>query len=64
MNNHEGFWYSVGDISYKFFELLESTYNTLNPNKALIVVGFIAFGIWMYVQQKYNKKAAKEGTLI
>lgn len=60
MNNQEGFWYSFGDACYSFFEILESTYELLSPNKILIVVGFVAVSAWVYVQHKYNQKAIKE----
>ena len=63
MENHEGFWYSFGDVCYSFFSCLEWTYETITPNKILIVVGFVATAIWIYVQHKYNVKALKEGGL-
>ncbi len=63
MIQHEGFWWSFGDACYKFFEALEWTYETITPNKILIVVGFVATAIWIYVQHKYNKAAAANGTL-
>lgn len=63
MSNHEGFWYSVGDFFYKFFEVLEWTYEHAMPNKIIIAVGFVAVASWIYVQHKYNKKAVKEGAL-
>lgn len=59
----EGFWYSVGRFAYKCFEGLEWTYENISPNKILIVVGFVAVTAWLYVQWKYNKKAASAGTL-
>lgn len=60
MSNQEGFWWSVGRFCYSCFEILESTYETLSPNKILIVVGFVATAAWVYVQHKYNQKAIKE----
>lgn len=63
MSNQEGFWWSFGRACYKGFEALEWTYETITPNKILIVVGFIATAAWVYVQHKYNKAAAANGTL-
>ena len=63
MIKHEGFWWAVGDGFYKFFEALEWTYDSLTPNKILIAVGFVATAAWVYVQHKYNKAAAANGTL-
>lgn len=63
MMQQEGFWYSVGRGFYTCFEGLEWMYDHLSPNKIFIAMGFIAFAIWMYVQAKYNKKAAAEGKL-
>jgi hypothetical protein len=63
MMNQEGFWYAVGRAFYKAFELLEWTYDTLSPNKVLIAVGFVAFFAWKKMQNDYNKKAAKDGTI-
>lgn len=60
MSNQEGFWWSVGRFFYSCFEVLESTYANLAPNKILIVVGFVATTAWIYVQHKYNQKAIKE----
>lgn len=63
MIQHEGFWWSFGDFCYKCFEVLEGTYEAISPNKILIVVGFVATAAWIYVQHKYNKTAASNGTL-
>lgn len=63
MSNQEGFWYSVGRGFYKFFEALEWLQENLSPNMWLIVVGFFAVSSWIFVQWKYNKKAAAEGGL-
>ena len=63
MMQQEGFWYSVGRGFYKCFEGLEWTYNHLSPNKIFIGIGFICFLWWMLWQNKFNKKAASEGTL-
>lgn len=35
----------------------------LNPNNLFIVIGFVGLFYWLYSQQKYNKKAEREGTL-
>lgn len=63
MIQHEGFWWAFGDFCYDCFRALEWTYETITPNKLLIVVGFVATAAWIYVQHKYNKAAAANGTL-
>ncbi len=59
---HSGFWYTVARLFYKFFHALEWTYNTITPNKIFIVILFICVGVWLFVQQKYNKAAQRNGT--
>lgn len=59
---HTGFFYTVGRLFYKFFHGLEWTYNHITPNKIFIVLLFVCFGAWLYVQNNYNKQAAKNGT--
>jgi len=34
-----------------------------NPNNIFTVLGFVGLFYWLFWQQKYNKKAAEEGTL-
>ncbi|HLG04101.1 MAG TPA: hypothetical protein VI731_10935 [Bacteroidia bacterium] len=62
MEKHEGFWYSIGDFFYSFFKAMEWTYEHLSPNKVLIVLGFICFFWWMWLQANYNKKAVEQDT--
>jgi hypothetical protein len=59
----EGFWYSVGDFFYTCFKGLEWVNDHFSPQWILIAVGFIFFGYWLLLQRKYNKEAAKNGTL-
>jgi hypothetical protein len=59
----EGFWYSVGDFFYTCFEGLEWVNETLSPHWGLILVGAGFFGYWIFLQGKYNKEAANNGTL-
>lgn len=61
--DQEGFWYDVGRLSYKCFEILEWMYDNISPNKIIIAAGFVAVASWVYVQYKYNQKAKREGTL-
>jgi hypothetical protein len=60
---NEGFWYSVGDFFYTCFEGLEWVNETISPQWFLILVGAGFFSYWIYLQGKYNKEAAKNGTL-
>lgn len=57
----EGFWYSVGRGFYKFFGMLEWTYNHLTPNIIFIILGAICMVWWILWQHKYNKKAIETG---
>lgn len=34
-----------------------------NPNNLFVVLGFVGLFYWLFLQGKYNKKAAQEGTL-
>jgi hypothetical protein len=35
----------------------------INPNNIFIILGFIGMFYWLYMQQKYNKKAKEEGSI-
>lgn len=59
----EGFWYSVGDFFYTCFEGLEWASENLHPHYMLIAVGFGFFGYWLFLQGRFNKEAARKGTL-
>ncbi|HTL81623.1 MAG TPA: hypothetical protein VL651_07955 [Bacteroidia bacterium] len=61
MDVQTGFWWKVGHLFYRFFHLLEWTYQHLSPNKVFILAGFVCFTWWMLWQHKYNKKALTEG---
>jgi len=37
--------------------------NIINPNYIFLFIGFIGLFYWLNLQNKYNKKADREGTL-
>lgn len=47
--------FPLGDLIKWTFGILESFENL--PNVMFIIVGFIGFGYWMMLQNKYNKEA-------
>ncbi len=55
------FFYGIGNLSYKFFHVMEKLEN--NFNFTIIVILAIAFVVWLGWQQKFNKEAEKNGTL-
>lgn len=61
MEKHEGFWYSVGDFFWDTFEVMQDIYN--KPNYLFIGIGFVCFAWWMIWQSRFNKEAARNGTL-
>lgn len=60
--NFTGFWDFLGRASNWFFiHVMESL--RWMPNALFIVLGTIAFLIWMNRMNKYNKEAAENNTL-
>lgn len=55
------FFYWIGDFFYAFFSLFEKLGNL--PNYFFIGLGFVLLAFWLRLQAKYNKKAAKDGSL-
>lgn len=55
------FFNGFGHLCQKFFKIMPHIGNKYNF--FMIVVGFIAMIIWLWVQGQYSKKAQEEGTM-
>ena len=55
------FFTTIGDLFQKSFKIMPKIGNKYNV--AMIIVGFIALFVWLWLQTKYNKKADKEGAI-
>ncbi len=53
---------SIGDIINWTFDTILVPLGQL-PNYAFIALGVVGLFLWLSMQQKYNKKAQKEGTI-
>lgn len=64
MIKHEGFWWKFGDFCYEAFKGLEWVNDHVSPQWTFFIpLGFVAIAAWVYVQHKYNKASAANGTL-
>jgi hypothetical protein len=54
--------YFLGRLFEKMFDLWRWLYSHISPNKIFIFTLFVGVAVWIYVQNKYNKEAEKNGT--
>ena len=52
-------FYGIGDFCYWAFEKTLEPMGDL-PWRVVLYFGFVAFGYWMYRQNKFNKEAAAD----
>jgi hypothetical protein len=55
------FLIGFGHLCQKIFKIMPMIGNKFNF--LMLVVGFIAMLIWLWVQSKYNKEAKENGTI-
>ena len=55
------FFNTTGHLFQKFFKIMPAIGNSYNV--LMIIGGFVALFIWLYMQGQYNKKAESEGTI-
>jgi hypothetical protein len=54
--------YATGRLFEKMFKLWEWMRDHIGPNKIFIFILFVGAATWIYVQNKYNQEAEKNGT--
>jgi hypothetical protein len=54
------FFFWLGDMFQVSFRFLE--FFNRNANVSFIIIGFIAFFIWLWLQHRYNKEASERGS--